>query len=153
MKKEIEFLKNIEEGLFYGDIVEVVSENNTKQFLMIHSGRDEVILIDLRWDCAEWNRYIDPIKVDWDNLTTENFAEVFGFSSNVKVRKLARKTTLVYEYSEEINVSDTIRVKEFPFICGHVVYKTKREPVQYFIDEYQEGRVGLSESEIEKVST
>lgn len=32
-----------------------------------------------------------------------------------------------------------------------VRYKTKSTPVLYFIDEYQEGRNGLTELEVEKI--
>jgi len=157
-KEEVQFGTNLG-ALSYGDIVEVVSgefENGAKKFLIIQSDHSVAILIDLdksnEWN--EWNRFADPVRIpSWVNLNTENFANIFGFDENAKVRIVARKTTLVYEYLEEINVGDTIRVKEFPFICGHVVYKTKSEPALYFINEYQEGRVGLSESEIEKVST
>lgn len=155
-KEEVQFDQNFG-ALSYGDIVEVVSgefESGAKKFLIIQSDHSVAILIDLNksneWN--EWNRFADPVRIpSWVNLNTENFANIFGFDENAKVRIVARKTTLVYEYLTEINVGDVICWKENPEISGVVRYKTKSTPILYFIDEYQEGRNGLTESEVEKI--
>ena len=152
-KEEVKFDRSFG-AMSYGDIVEVVSEEfgyyHSKRFLIIQSGHGEAILIELDKDSAEWNRYSAPVAVNWSDLSTENFAEIFGFPYNVKVQILTRKTTLVYE-SDEINVEDVIRWNENSNVSGVVRYKTKSKPTLYYIDEYQGGRTGLTENEIEKV--
>lgn len=153
MKEEVQFDRNFG-ALSYGDIVEVVSgefENGAKRFLIIQSDQSVAILIELN-KFNEWNRFADPVRIpSWVSVDTENFADIFGFDENAEVRIVARKTTLVYEYLEEINVGDVICWKENPEISGVVRYKTKSAPILYFIDEYQEGRNGLTETEVEKI--